>query len=93
MALRLKEAMVQHCWDNNKGLLADTPEKRYFSQHANIFGLLTNAFPESLEKEVVECILKDTRLIKASLYFRYYLNEALYQKGVGNKYVDMLDPW
>jgi hypothetical protein len=81
------------CWDESKGLLADTPEKKVFSQHANIFGVLTGTFPGSMEKDVLNKVLSDKSLIQCTLYFRFYLAQALKKAGMGNLYVGNLGPW
>jgi alpha-L-rhamnosidase len=41
----MKKAVLDHCWDATKGVLADTPAKISFSQHANILAVLTDAVP------------------------------------------------
>jgi alpha-L-rhamnosidase len=81
------------CWDPSKGLLADTPEKKTFSQHANIFGILSGIFPEKDRNEVMEKILNDKSLIQSTLYFRFYLVQALKATGMDNLYLENLVPW
>ena len=31
-------------------MIADSPEKNTFSQHANVLAILTNTFPETMDK-------------------------------------------
>ena len=37
--------------------------------------------------------MNDTSLTKATLYFKYYLNQALNKAGYGNDYLNWLDIW
>ena len=90
---RIKKATFDRCWDDQKGLLADTPDKKQFSQHANIFGILTGAVPEDLQKELMQKILHDDDLIQCTLYFRFYLVQALKKLGLQDLYLDQLKPW
>lgn len=93
MADALVEATRVHCWDLERGLFSDTPAKKEFSQHANTFAVLTNAVPKADQALFMEQVLRDTSLIQASLYFRYYVNRAAIHAGLGNKYLSMLGPW
>jgi hypothetical protein len=73
--------------------LADTPDKTSFSQHANIWGVLTNTIPANQQKILITKVLKDKSLIQCTMYFRFYLSQALYQSGLGDEYIASLEPW
>jgi len=89
----LKQAVREQAWDAERGLLADTPEKNHFSQHANIFGVLTDVFSEDRKEAVMERVLADTSLTGATYYFTFYLHRAMKEAGLGDRYVEVLDPW
>ena len=89
----LVEATRDQCWDNSRGLMADTPGKNTFSQHANSLALLAHAIPKSDRALFMEQVLRDTSMVQATLYFRYYVNRAAIMAGLGNKYLDQLKPW
>jgi hypothetical protein len=93
LAGKLKTATLQLCWDNTKNLLADTPEKNEFSQHANVMAVLTALFPAANEKELMQRVALDTSLIQCTYYYRFYLNQAMKKAGLGEQYVSMLQPW
>lgn len=93
MADALIDATREQCWDKERGLFADTPAKKEFSQHANTLAVLTNSIPKTDQALFMEQVIRDTSLIQASLYFRYYVNRAAIQAGLGNKYLSMLGPW
>ncbi len=54
LSLSLINNTNKHCWDNKKGLLADTPEKISFSQHANVLSILTGMFKSDENKIILE---------------------------------------
>jgi hypothetical protein len=89
----LTEAVRERAWDAERGLLADTPAKTHFSQHANILGVLTDLFSEERKTAVMERVLADTSLTPATYYFRFYLHRAMKEAGLGDRYIEVLDPW
>jgi len=90
---KIKSATFNLCWDDEKKLLADSPAKKYFSQHANIFGILTGAVPPDLHRNLMEQILSNEELIQCTLYFRFYLVQALKKTGMADLYLEQLKPW
>lgn len=89
----LVKAVNAHCLDTRNGYLADTPDKTEFSMHAQIFGILTDAFPEKEQKAMIEKIMQDKKLIQPTLYFRFYLTQALKKTGMADHYLQTLGPW
>ncbi|HET6557500.1 MAG TPA: alpha-L-rhamnosidase C-terminal domain-containing protein [Prolixibacteraceae bacterium] len=93
LAQNLIKAVNAHCLDAQSGYIADTPEKSDFSMHAQIFGVLTDAFPEKEQKARIEKIIQDKKLIQPTLYFRFYLTQALKKTGMADHYLQTLGPW
>jgi len=93
LADKISSAVFFQCWDLEGNILADTPQKTVFSQHANIFGILTNTIPPRLQTSVMKNILNNDSLIKASLYFRFYLTRALNHTGMADEYLSTLSVW
>jgi hypothetical protein len=90
----MREGIYQHCWSPERKLLADTPDRTMFSEHANILGVLYDVIPKSDQQGVMRRIVNDQEhLIPASYYFRFYLARALEHAGLGNLYLDSLGPW
>jgi len=92
-AQSLKNSVKNLCWDPERGLFADTPEKKVFSQHANVMAVLVNLVPKEQEKEFIRKILTDNSLIQCTFYYRYYLIRALKKAGLADLYVEQLQPW
>ncbi len=93
LANKLKTTVYKKCFDVKEGLIADTPEKNGFSQHANILGVLTNTFPKDSEMEVLSKIISKKDIAQSSYYFKFYLFKALEKAGMADKYTDLLRPW
>src|SRR5450759_5829335 len=53
IARKLTKSVYENCWDESHGYLSDTPAKKAFSMHAQIFGVLTNTIPENDQKAFV----------------------------------------
>lgn len=93
LADRLSNGVYEHCFDVRRMEIADTPEKKDFSQHASIFGILADVVPESLQTQVMQQVLTDTILSQATYYFRFYLISAMVKAGLGDDYCAQLQPW
>ena len=93
LAKSLTNATYQHCWDKQKNYLADTPEKSDFSMHAQIFGVLTNTIPEKDQQPFILRFINDKSLYQPTMYFRFYLTQALKKCGLANHYLETLDLW
>eukprot|EP00388_Colpodella_angusta_P020022 GDKJ01049984.1.p1 GENE.GDKJ01049984.1~~GDKJ01049984.1.p1 ORF type:complete len:798 (+),score=103.34 GDKJ01049984.1:145-2538(+) len=89
----ISKSSYEQCWDENKNEVADTPDKKAFSQHANIFAILANAVPRANEKAIMDKILNDQSLTQATFYFRFYLTQALKKSGNASLYYSTLSPW
>ena len=58
-------AVVKACWDSAKGLLADTPAKKTFSQHVNLLGVLADAVPAG-RRALMTKVLDDRSLTQTT---------------------------
>ncbi len=80
-------------WDKDKGLYADTPMKKEFSQHASTLAILADLTDDNTTKDMALKMQNDTTLTQASIYFKYYLHRAMAKAGFGDQYLDWLDIW
>lgn len=90
---RLAQTIRGKYWDPSRAILADTPEKNVFSQHANALAILSGLVSGNEATLLAKKILADSSLAPASIYFKYYLHRALIQAGLGNDYLGWLDKW
>ena len=93
MAEKIKASVYKLCWDNSSSLIADTPDKEVFSQHTNIFSILTDCVPEEDQQKLMRQVLNNQDLIQTTIYYKFYLFEALYKTGFADNYLSMLNTW
>ncbi len=93
LAERLRHATVERCWDPARRLIADTPARTSFSQHANALAVLSGAITGPAATDLMRRVVDDPSLTPCTLYFRFYLLRALKQAGLGDAYARELGPW
>jgi hypothetical protein len=92
-AKQLKAAIIASDWDSSRGLFADQPSHRTYSQQVNTLAVLAHVLPERRARAVLEKAVSDPTLAQSSIYFRAYTNAALREVGLGDRYLDMLGLW
>ena len=80
-------------WDAGRGLFRDAAGGATYSQQTNALAILTDAVPYAQQRAVMERVLSDSTLTKATYYFSFYLLEALREAGMADRYVAQLAPW
>lgn len=93
LADRLRTAVRARTWDASRGLFADSPEKKLFSQQTNALAVLTDVVRPAEQRALMGRVLGDTSLVQASFYFRFYIDEAMHKAGLGDRYIERLAPW
>ncbi len=89
----IRESVVKNCYVAEKGMFAETPYKEKFSQHTNIMAILTDAIPKNEQKALMQQILDDKSLIQTTIYYKFYLFNALHKVGMGDLYTGLLENW
>ena len=92
-AVRLKRTILRKYWDSVKNEFADTPDKQSFSQHANALAILAGVVSGTEASSLGRKILSDTTMTQATIYFKYYVDRALVEAGLGNDYLNWLGIW
>ncbi|HZY39235.1 MAG TPA: alpha-rhamnosidase [Mucilaginibacter sp.] len=92
-AAQLEKTIRLNYWDTAKGLYADNEDKDLFSQHANSLAILAGLVNGSETMAVAQKMLTDTSLTQCTIYFKYYLHQALVKAGLGDGYLSWLDIW
>lgn len=90
---RLRTSIPEQGWSRKHQMMADTPDFEHFSQHANILAVLTDLIPESNQESLMKRIMDNEEIVQTTYYFRFYLFRAMRKAGLGNEYLDQLDPW
>lgn len=93
-AKKYSEIVRKLCFDEDKGIYADDPEKTFYDQRASILAVLTDAHSDDESKALIEKILdKNTHFDSyANLFYYFYLFEAMQKTGMGN-FTEVIQPW
>lgn len=95
-AAKSVHAIQTLCWNPQRQLFADTPHGTHFSQHANAMAVWLDVAAPAAQRGIMNRILAPTdtsKISPASYYYRFYLNRALEHAGMGNDYIQQLQPW
>ncbi len=92
-AAQLRQSIQATYWDASRGLYAQTGEKKLFSQHAGALAILTGMVTGDEARQMARRLLDDTTLAPCSIYYKFYLHEALIKAGLGDEYLTWLDKW
>ncbi|HEY3403814.1 MAG TPA: alpha-L-rhamnosidase C-terminal domain-containing protein [Ohtaekwangia sp.] len=89
----LKNTIQRKYWDAEKKMYADTEAKEFYSQHVNSLAILTGMIEGEQAHELAKHIILDPSLTQASIYFKYYVHQALFKSGFAQQYKSMLGAW
>jgi alpha-L-rhamnosidase len=92
-AAQLMATINRKYWDPVKKLYADTKDKDGYSQHANALAIITGTANKADVPAICHNLLTDTTLTQCSVYFKYYLHQALIKGGLGDDYMNWLGIW
>ncbi len=94
------QAVQAHCWSPERGLYADSPALKNFSQHANLLAVLYDVAPSTKQRAIMDQITVRNGGIAApngvtgtSYYFSYYLARAAEHAGLSERYFELLQTW
>ncbi len=88
--LRLTE---ERCWDAGRGLFREGAETEEYSQHTQIFAVLTGLLRGERAKSVMEKVLTEPDLVPCSFMQRFYLFRALEAAGMYERTEELWSSW
>jgi len=93
-AVKLSTAIRQLYWDESLKLFTDTPSTDdHLSQHTNCLAILTGLTSDQEAEQVMQKVLHGENMTRATLYWQFYLFEALEKSGLGDEYLNHLGVW
>lgn len=92
-AQRLAAAISERYWSASRGLLADDGAQSAFSEHAQALGLLAGIVPPGGRAAWVGRWRAANNLAAATIYFRFYVLEALRLTGQIDEWHERLQLW
>jgi alpha-L-rhamnosidase len=98
-AEHVRGGLREKCWDAGRGLVADNPGLKNFSQQTNVLAVLFDVVPKDQQQAVLKRVMSlepgthPDGVLSCSYYFRFYLARALDHAGMGDDYLASLKPW
>jgi hypothetical protein len=89
----LQQTIRNKYFDAGKNLFSDRTEKDLYSQHANTLAILTGTSTGEEAKTIAKKLMTDTSITEATIFYKYYVYQALTKAGFGNDYLNWLDIW
>ena len=89
----LQQTIRNKYFDTGKKLFSDRTEKDLYSQHANTLAILTGTSTGEEAKYIAKKLMTDTSMTEATIFYKYYVYQALTKAGFGNDYLNWLDIW
>ncbi|MFN4292561.1 MAG: alpha-L-rhamnosidase C-terminal domain-containing protein [Thermoflexales bacterium] len=92
-ARRLAAAAGAAFWDESRGLMADTPARDCFSEHTQCMAILSGLVDARQRRRIAQGLLNDPGLERCTIYFSFYLFEALRMLNKADAILDRLALW
>ena len=92
-AARTKAALLRVFWSEEKGAIADDPERTRFSEHALALSVLADALDPAQRARTRKVLLEDGSLTRASVYFSHYVFSAYFRLDAADAFLKRLDLW
>jgi len=92
-AFQIKRAVRRYCWSEEKKMFADGPGLSLFSQHAQIWAVLSGIAGPDEAGALMDRMLADSTLPKASYAMSFFLFRSLEKAGRYERAFEMWDTW
>ena len=76
IASQIASRVQEKFWDEGRGLFADDVRKKYFSEHAQCFAVLSGLFPAEVQSRIGEGLRGADDLARTTISFNHYLFET-----------------
>jgi hypothetical protein len=95
--LRIAKTLAGRCkevfWDENRGMYAETAEKKLFSEHTQCLALLSGIPDKNDTDRLAAGLVTAPDLFRATIYFSHYLLEALGKIDKMERFFQRLEQW
>lgn len=93
IAKNVGEAVRTHAFDKDRGLFTDTPGRKDYSVHAQIWAVLSGIVDEQEAIRLMHEVLNNKNLFQCSYSMSFYLFRALEQTGLYSKVASYMKTW
>jgi len=92
-AEKIKAATVSACWDEERKLFAEEPEKNFFDERTNIMAIVAQVGDKTFQQELFNRALDAKDISKPAYFFCFNHIDPMYDLGLGNRLDDVLGIW
>jgi alpha-L-rhamnosidase len=92
-AQRVQEAVRRTCWSEESGLFRDGPQVEQYSQHAQLWAILSGTIQGDEAVKLMERTLTDKSLSQASYAMSFFTFRALSMLGMYEQAFALWDTW
>eukprot|EP01093_Parvamoeba_rugata_P011078 TRINITY_DN302_c0_g1_i1.p1 TRINITY_DN302_c0_g1~~TRINITY_DN302_c0_g1_i1.p1 ORF type:complete len:815 (-),score=174.27 TRINITY_DN302_c0_g1_i1:6829-9273(-) len=92
-AEEIKKSVYNLCYNTERNLFAERPDKTIYDQHTNIMAILTDAIPKNEQRALLDKILNEEDLLQATYYYRFYLFKAIKKVDAPELFDAVQKPW
>jgi hypothetical protein len=90
---KVKADVIAACWDGQKGLFAENPDKKFYDERTNIMAIKAQVFNDAEQKKLLVRCLDDMAISKPTYYFRSNHFREMRRLGEGEQMDKVLDIW
>ena len=80
-------------WDPKRRVFFEDAKHKLGSQHVNALAVLSGRLPAETARDLMDRVSVDPALARCTVYFRYYLDRAMAEAGLGDRYLERLGTW
>ena len=92
-AERSVDAVRRLCYNEEKGMVKEAVENNVYSQHTQVLAVLTGLVSDKEKSVLLTKAINDKSIIQATIYFKFYMFEAMKVAGVKDLYFNSLSNW
>ncbi|MDR0354057.1 MAG: family 78 glycoside hydrolase catalytic domain [Opitutaceae bacterium] len=93
MSGAMRKTIRAKYWDAERKMFADTRAQNSWSQHVNTLAVLAEIVTGGEAAGLMDRVLENKTVTQATIYFRYYLHQAMHKAGLGDRLLDNLQIW
>lgn len=90
---KILQLVEKTCFDEARGLYREGPHTEEYSQHTQIFAVLSGLCKGQKARQIMQKVLDDQSLVQCSFVQKFYLFRALEKTGLYEKTQQLWKPW
>lgn len=92
-AKTLLDAIFAAYWSEERQMIADDLQHKYFSEHSQCLAILSGLLDEEMEAKLAHALLNEPVLARTTIYYTHYLFETYRKIGATDAFIKRLDIW